>query len=73
MPSRFEILGALLFIGGVVGATYYFAFFKTSVPTGYGEIHNIGLLADRQTGLLFSGLVAAVGFALVVVLRKKVS
>ena len=68
-------LGAFLFLGGVVGAVYFYAYFDTSVevPTldilgqsvGGGRVNNLGLMQDRQNGLIISIGVALVGLLLV--------
>lgn len=70
-------LGAILFIGGLVAAVYYFQYFDTTVASpqieifgqtvGGGRVHNIGLMQERQSGLLIGGAIAAAGFILVLV------
>lgn len=69
-------LGAILFLGGVAAGIYFYAYFDTSIAVpaveilgervGGGRVHNIGLLQERQNGLILSGLAAAVGLILVV-------
>ncbi len=71
-----KFLGAILFIGGLIAAVYYYQFFDTSVAVpvqevfgqqiGGGRVHNIGLLQQRQNGLMIGGAVAAGGFLLLV-------
>jgi hypothetical protein len=71
-----KIVGALLFLGGIGFAIYYFAYFETSVPVpvteilgrsiGGGRVQNLGLLQDRQNGIIFSSAAAILGFLLVV-------
>lgn len=66
-----EILGALLFLGGVAAATYYFRFYETAVATPFGSFNNLGLMQERQQGMTISGGVAFVGLVLMITLRKK--
>ncbi|HEX9940798.1 MAG TPA: zinc ribbon domain-containing protein [Thermoanaerobaculia bacterium] len=70
-----KFVGALLFLGGIAFAVYYFAYFDTivAVPTteifgqqiGGGRVHNLGLMQERQNGLIFSSVAAVVGLLLV--------
>ncbi len=70
--SAMRGLGALLLVGGLAVAAYYYAYFDTSVevPTqqilgqtvGGGRVHNIGLMQDRQNGLWIGLGAAALGF-----------
>jgi hypothetical protein len=70
-----KVLGALLFLGGIAFAVYYFAYFDPSVPVpttaifgqviGGGRVNNIGLMQDRQNGLIFSSVAVLVGLLLV--------
>ncbi len=66
------IIGLLAAVLGLLGALYFFAFFDASVPTRDGKtrVYNVGLMADRQNGLLFSGLVAIVGVAVAALNRR---
>ena len=65
--SPIAVIGFLAALLGLFGAFYFFAIFDASVPTDDGKrIYNVGLLADRQNGLMFCGVVAilgAIGFA----------
>lgn len=61
---KMQVVGALLFFGGVAAGLYYFQFFDTTVQTGFGRVHNLGLLADRQNGLIASGVVVVLGLIL---------
>lgn len=60
-------LAGYLIIGGVLGAVYFFLFFDTSVAVPNGEIlgidrvNNLGLMSDRQNGMLFCLAIAATG------------
>ncbi len=67
----FQRLGALLLLGGILGAAYYFFAFDTTVATGGdpilgqssggNRVHNIGLLVQRQNGLILSIAAVVVG------------
>ena len=74
-PLRKELfkswIGGLMIIGGLIAAVYFFFFFDTSVevPTqqifgqtvGGGRVNNLGLMAQRQNGIIFSFGAAIVG------------
>ena len=72
-----RVIGALLFIGGLIGLFYYFQVFDTSVEVpsrmvlgetiGGGRVHNIGLMQERQNGMIISGILAAIGFACLII------
>jgi hypothetical protein len=47
-----QTLGAVLLIAGIALAAYFFLAFDASVESGYGRINNIGLMADRQNGII---------------------
>lgn len=70
-----RIVGALLLILGAGSAVYYYQFFDTSVETqpivllgqSYGggqRVNNLGLMQDRQNGLMLGAGGAVVGLAL---------
>lgn len=75
--------GTLLLIGGLIGAFYYFAIFDTSVevPTSYimgesiggGRVNNIGLMSDRQNGILISLGAALIGVLMILFAPKETS
>ncbi len=55
--GRFGV--GLLIAGGIV---FLIGFnLDTSVSSGYGRVHNIGLMNDRQNLILFAGVLAVVG------------
>jgi hypothetical protein len=68
--SRSGMLGAgfLLAVGGALGILYFWLLFDTTVPSvNAGErTHNLGLLADRQNGIVASGMFALIGTILYV-------
>lgn len=71
-----KVVGALLFLGGIAFAIYYFAYFDPSVPVptteilgqtiGGGRVNNLGLMQDRQNGLIFSSVATLAGLLLVI-------
>lgn len=70
-PNGIQIAGGLLLLVGLLWAGYYFAIFDVSVevPTGSfmgyeyggGRVNNIGLMAQRQNGILIGMGVAVIG------------
>jgi hypothetical protein len=50
--SGLQTLGAVLLIAGIALAAYFFLAFDASVESGYGRVNNIGLMADRQNGII---------------------
>jgi hypothetical protein len=77
----FRVVGALLFVFGAGAAVYYFQFFDPSVevPTvslmgqsfGGGRVNNLGLMQDRQNGLMLGALAAVAGLALLLYGQRK--
>jgi hypothetical protein len=55
-------VGAIVFIGGLGGLVYYWQVFDVSVHSGYEQIVNLGLMQDRQNGIIASGFFMLVGF-----------
>ena len=72
--SNFNLLGCLFTLVGVAGAVYFLVFFDVSVATpsitqevlGISRVNNIGLMQDRQNGLIISLVVGVVGVALLI-------
>jgi hypothetical protein len=59
--------GAILCAVGLLAAFYFVFVFDASVPTDAGSrVFNIGLIADRQNGLMFSLGLAVIGAILLV-------
>jgi hypothetical protein len=65
--SSARTLGDVIFILGVLGLLYFYQM-DTTVPLSDSEffgknkrIHNIGLMQERQNGLILSGLAVGVG------------
>jgi len=70
--SVLRIFGLLAFLSGLGILLYYWQCFDTtvSVPTqeflgqtvGGGRVNNIGLMQDRQNGIIVGGIIAVLGF-----------
>jgi hypothetical protein len=70
-PSLMGVIGIILISLGILGACYFFLLFSTAVQVpstdfmgttiGGGYVNNIGLMADRQNGILFSFGMAIIG------------
>lgn len=67
--SPWSVLGTFFLIGGIIGAIYFFFGFETAVSTGYGadKVNNLGLMSQRQNGLIVSIGAAVLGAVLLVV------
>jgi hypothetical protein len=71
------VLGMVLLAGGVIVLSYFLMAFDTSVAVperelfgrtvGGGRVNNLGLMQDKQNGLMLSGAAAVVGLALIIV------
>lgn len=74
-------LGVILFLGGLAAVLYFYAYFETSVPVsgievfgervGGGRVHNIGLMQERQNGLIMSAIAAALGLICVILAERQ--
>jgi hypothetical protein len=59
--------GAFLIIAGLAVAAYFWLAFDPSVESGMGRVVNLGLMADRQNGIIVGiglGIVGAITLAL---------
>lgn len=64
--------GLFLLVCGLIAAVYFFAIFDTSVPTSMGfRVNNIGLMQDRQNGIIFGFGAAIAGGVLMYIGRKR--
>ena len=66
-PSPLWMLGALVCLAGLMGTGYFVAGFDTTVATSIASmprVNNLGLMADRQNGLIVSVGAAIVGVIL---------
>lgn len=71
--------GAVVMFLGILGAVYFFAIFDTSVEVpvtqgigqsvGGGRVNNLGLMNQRQNGIIISCVAAIIGLILMVVGR----
>jgi hypothetical protein len=59
--------GALLLIGGLLCAAYFFFSFRTSVDTPVGQVNNLGLLNDRTGGIIIGMGLAVTGAVFIAV------
>jgi len=50
--SGLQALGAIALIAGLAISAYFFLAFDESVESGYGRVNNLGLMADRQNGII---------------------
>ena len=65
--SSLRNFGAFLIIAGLAVAAYFWLAFDPSVESGAGRIVNLGLMADRQNGIIVGiglGIVGAITLAL---------
>jgi len=65
--SRLRIWGLLFLLVGIVTAGYFFFGFDPSVESGMGRVNNLGLMADRQNGIIVGiglGVVGAIMLAI---------
>ncbi|MBT9161200.1 MAG: hypothetical protein DDT26_02504 [Dehalococcoidia bacterium] len=71
MKSLFRMVGLALLLGGIATASYYFFYFDVSVSApggglfGIDRINNMGLMAQRQNGIIFSFGAALLGGVLI--------
>jgi hypothetical protein len=63
--SGIRTFGGWLLIAGLAVSAYFFLAFDTSVESGVGRVHNIGLMADRQNGIIIGIGLSVVGTILI--------
>ena len=70
-----RVLGALLFFPGAAATVYFYRFFDTSVAVEvFGRfvvVQNLGLMQDRQNGLLLGAIGTVVGLALLLYAQRR--
>jgi hypothetical protein len=66
-----QAAGVLLFLAAIAGVVYFVGFFDSTVPTAIGRVSNLGLMQDRQNGLMVACGSVLVGLILAVFLRKR--
>jgi hypothetical protein len=70
--SGVQTIGGLLLVAGLAIAAYFFLGFDASVESGSGRVMNLGLMADRQNGIIIGiGLGVVGAIMLVIGLRGK--
>ncbi|MGD1089900.1 MAG: hypothetical protein ABR955_14430 [Verrucomicrobiota bacterium] len=68
--SGLRTFGVLLLIGGLAVTGYFFFAYDTSVDTGdssIGRVNNLGLMADRQNGIIIGIGLAVIGTIMLVI------
>jgi hypothetical protein len=80
-PSLLSILG-FVFLGGFGAFMFYWQFYDTSVSfpmqtifgqtIGVDRIYNIGLMQERQNGMMISGALMAFGFVCAIIGQRGV-
>lgn len=65
--SGLRRVGILLLLAGLVVTAFFFFGFDTSVESGVGRVNNLGLMADRQNGILIGLGLAIVGTIMLVI------
>ena len=68
--SGVRVLGLLLAFVGLGIAGYFLLMFDTSVGSGGYRVNNLGLMSDRQNGLIGGGILAVVGILIGLTRRK---
>lgn len=67
-----QVIGVLLFLGGIAAALYFFLAFDVSVNLdGARRIVNLGLMQERQNGILMGGGAALLGVVMMVGLKRR--
>jgi hypothetical protein len=65
--SGLRTFGVLLLIGGLAVTGYFFLGYDTSVESGMGRVNNLGLMADRQNGIIIGIGLAVIGTIMLVI------
>jgi hypothetical protein len=68
--SGLQIIGTLFLIGGLAVIAYFFLAFDTSVESGFGRVNNLGLMADRQNGIIIGVGLSLVGTIMFVIASR---
>lgn len=64
--AGFRRIGMVLLLGGLAITAFFFLAFDVSVESGVGRVDNLGLMADRQNGIVIGvgiGIVGAIMLA----------
>jgi len=65
--SGLRTIGILLLLAGLAVAGYFLLAFDSSVESGVGRVNNLGLMADRQNGIIVGIGLGVVGTIMLVV------
>ena len=67
------IIGTLVLVVGIVMMGYFGMIYDTTVYSYGGDVHNIGKMNNRTTGMIFGGIIAIVGTGFIIgeVVSKK--
>ena len=63
-------LSSLLIVGGIIVSAYFWFAYDTSVSSGFGSVNNIGLMQNRQLGLIVGIGLAIVGVILFAISKR---
>jgi RNA polymerase subunit RPABC4/transcription elongation factor Spt4 len=63
-------VSSLLIICGILCSIYFWFFYETSVSTGFGDVNNIGLMQNRQLGLIVGIGVVIIGVIMFAISKK---
>lgn len=79
--ARYSLLGWILLIGGGLCTGYFFLIFDTTVEVpsqvilgqqvGGGRVHNMGLMAESQNGIIVGIAAAVIGLTLVLFAKSQ--
>ena len=59
-------VGILVLVIGILLMGYFGLFYDTTVYASDGYVHNVGLMNNRMTGLIFGGVIAVIGAILMI-------
>ena len=61
MAPSSSLLGSFLLVAGLAIVGYFFLIFDATVEGGELRVNNLGLLNDKQNGIIVGGILAIVG------------
>ena len=64
-------VSAFLIVGGILCSMFFWFFYDTSVSTGFGNVNNIGLMQNRQLGLIAGIGLVIVGVIVLAISKKR--
>jgi hypothetical protein len=68
--SGSAFLAGSLILTGIAGLVYFLIFFDATVSSGGVSVNNIGLLQERQNGLIVSSVIFLAGIILAAMRRR---